>query len=122
MVWQRQGHWNLASGQRLALKLRAKAGPGAGEARLSLHAGQGWYVLPPFGLTQAWREVDLDRDRADCEGSPFGWSQVDALRLELQPGAAAGGWMDLERLEAQDRLPETWVWQVGGARSKEALF
>ena len=122
LAWQKQGRWNLAHAERLALRVRAKSGPGAGEARLWLHAGQGWYALPAFGLTRAWKEVDLDRARAALQGSPFGWSQVDALRLELRPGAAGDGWMDLARVETQGRIPESWVWQVGGARSKEGLF
>ncbi|HTB33757.1 MAG TPA: family 10 glycosylhydrolase [bacterium] len=122
LAWQKQGHWDLAHTQRLALRLRAQDGPGAGQARLSLRAGQGWYALPAFGLSRTWKEVDLDRARASVQGSPFGWSQVDALRLELLPGAGPGAWVDLERMEAQSRLPDVWVWQVGGARSKEALF
>jgi hypothetical protein len=120
-AWQKEGHWDLGHAQRLSLKLRAKAGPGAGQAKLSLRSGQGWYALPAFGLNGRWTAVDLDRARAEVQGTPFGWSHVDALRLEIQPGPAAA-WLDLDRVDAQGRIPETWVWQVGGARSKESLF
>jgi|GEM_PF-1566034 len=120
--WDRGGAWDLSRAERVVLKARVGSMVAAGQAVLYLKSGDGWYRLPGFSLTERWREVSLDKAQAVVEGSPAGWGSIDAVRLSVLPGGSGDTWLDLARIEGQGRLPDAWVWQVGGASSKERLF
>jgi len=120
-TWDQSGHWDLSGAQRLVLRLRS-SGPGcSGLVDLYAQSGAGWWRFPPVALSEAWRDVALDRSQAAAEGTPSGWRDISTLRLSVLPGGG-DGWMALASIEPQAQLPEPWVWQVGGARSREAFF
>ena len=120
--WDRGGAWNLSRCERVLVKARVGSDLAAGQALLYLKSGDGWYRLPAFSLTQRWREVALDPRQAAVEGSPSGWDHIEAARLSVLPGAGGDTWLDLAGIRGQRRVPDDWVWQVGGARNKERLF
>lgn len=120
-TWDHAGKWDLAKAERLVLKVRCGGHGSCGQGILYAHSGAGWYVLSPFGSTPQWREVVLEKARASVEGSPAGWAQVDAFRLSLMPGSGEAHF-DLAWIDSQAALPESWVWEAGGAKKKETVF
>lgn len=120
-TWDKQGHWDLSKAERVVLKLRASK-VAAARGILYARSGEGWYQLPGFGISDRFDEVTLDTAQAVKEGSPSGWDKVDALRFSLLPGSGEDAWVELAGIRAEGAQPEKWVWQVGGAKSKEACF
>lgn len=120
-TWDKQGHWDLGQSERVVVKLRASK-LAAARGILYARSGDGWYQLPGFGISDRFDEVALDTAQAVKEGSPSGWDKVEALRLSLLPGSGGDAWVELAGIRAEGAHPEKWVWQVGGAKDKEACF
>ena len=87
LYWDRAVKLNLAGYDRLVFEARVEDPEALSGVMMYLESGDGWYALPTFGLTNAWKSVEIWLERATTEGVPLGLDQVKNIRFCLLPGA-----------------------------------
>lgn len=86
LFWDRKVKLNLLGYDRLIFEAKVEDQEVLSGVILYLQAGDGWYALPSFGLTENWKEVEIWLEQATVEGTPLGLDQVENIRFALLPG------------------------------------
>ncbi len=131
VAWDREGAVDLSGADRVLIRMRTDD-PGALTCILYAHSGDGWYGFPSVGIEKEWATAVFRLRRANKEGEPSGWDEVDRFRLGFLPGArrdtvvevdwmrAAKGWLphEIGRIGSFDSFEESRDHILGAVRAE----
>ena len=79
--WDREIELDLACTQGVQFQLYCADPSPISHFTFYLRSGEGWYARNFFPPAGRWSTIAVERSQAQVEGSPAGWSRIDAIRF-----------------------------------------